>query len=125
MAPLSVALGIALIVLGLCGYLLPETKGVTALIPAFFGIAFLLLGGLAFKENLRKHAMHLAAVLGLIGFIFPAVRAIPKWVAHFSQEQTELSNAVIYQTIMAVLCLVFVILCVNSFIAARRARRGA
>jgi hypothetical protein len=41
----------------------------TALIPAFFGLPLVILGVLALQEGWRKHAMHAAVVVGLIGFL--------------------------------------------------------
>ena len=46
MGPLTVGFGILFIILGLVGYL-PHRTSITALIPAFFGVAFVLLGLLA------------------------------------------------------------------------------
>src|SRR5581483_1239793 len=69
--------GALLIGLGAWGYLGAEAehRSVTALIPAFFGLALVLLGLLAFKEHLRKHVMHLAAMIGLIGLAVPLARS--------------------------------------------------
>ena len=41
----------------------------TALIPAAFGLALLLCGALALKESRKKHAMHAAAMVGLLGWV--------------------------------------------------------
>src|SRR5947209_20632878 len=53
----------------------------TALIPAFFGAVLAICGLLAFKDNLRKHAMHAAAVVGLLGALggfMPLIRQYNK-----------------------------------------------
>ena len=119
-APVSIAFGIALILLGLGGYFGTDRVSTTALIPAYFGLGFLILGLLARKEHLRKHAMHLAAALGVLGVIGGAIRPVGKLVAG---ETVEMTTPVLLQLTMIVLCAVFVGLCVRSFIAARRARR--
>ncbi len=113
----SIIVGLLLIAIGVVGYIhgmMNEKASVTALIPAFFGIVIALLGIAAnAKESLRKHLMHAAVVVGLIGFIVPFGRVMSK-ISEFS-----LSAAVISQLAMAAVCLVFVVLAVRSFIAAR------
>jgi len=124
MMPLSaIVTGLLLIGLGAWGYLgaEPEHRSVTALIPAGFGVALLLLGLLARKESLRKHAMHAAAALGLIGLVGAAVMVVRK----LAREGNLDGRGPTAQLAMAVLCAVFVGLCVNSFIQARRARGGS
>jgi uncharacterized membrane protein len=122
MAPFAVAFGVLLCALGAWGYLGAEEehRSVTALIPAFVGIALVLLGLLAFREAWRKHAMHAAAALGLLGFVAAGVRVGMKLARDGNLE----GRAAMATTGMALLCAVFVALCVNSFIAARRARRA-
>lgn len=120
MPPVTIAFGFLMIVLGAVFYF--DTQAVTALIPAFAGTLFVVLGALGFKEGLRKHAMHAAAALGLLGVIGPGAMGIPKAIKHFSGGEVERPAAAIEQLLFALICLVFVILCVRSFIAARRAR---
>ncbi len=115
---LTFVLGLVLIALT---WALPHARSLTAFIPAAFGVLFLVLGLLALRPLLRKHAMHMAALLALIGFIGAAARAIPAGIrlAHGGDENTN-PNAFKATTAMAVLCLLFVLACVYSFIAARR-----
>ena len=61
--------GLALIALGIIGYIATDAVSVTALIPAFFGIVLMILGWVARNERYRKHAMHVAAVVGVVGFV--------------------------------------------------------
>src|SRR5437660_4655501 len=105
--------GILLIGLGLGGFFGTGAEHYTALIPAYFGAALLVLGLLALKDGLRKHAMHLAAMVGLLGVVG----------ALFRPAKTLLSGDTFadpipptLQGIMALLCAVFVGLCVKSFI---------
>jgi hypothetical protein len=131
----SIICGALLIGLGLDGYLNlfgliqpSETHSPTALIPAYFGTILVLCGAVALKESLLKHAMHLAAMVGLIGFLAAAWRAIPnlpKWLAGDAQADGFKPAAVRLQVWMAGICLVFVVLCVNSFIQARRRRAAS
>jgi hypothetical protein len=125
-APIAIGLGVVLIVLGVGGYFYIDRTSVTALIPAFFGAVFVVLGVLAVNDRFRKHAMHLAAMLGLIGLVVPAIRGFPKLIALLSGEdmQRSAAAAAVINSAMAVLCGVFVVLCIRSFIAARRSRSG-
>ena len=110
-----------LILIGIIGYVYGMMNGnasVTALIPAFFGIILALMGLIAqSKESLRKHLMHVAVIVGLLGFIIPAARILSK-ISSISFS----SAAFLSQLAMSLICLVFVILCVKSFIDARRSR---
>lgn len=114
----SIVLGVLLILIGVIGYLYGYADGkasVTALIPAFFGIILAGLGVAArARESLRKHLMHAAVVVALIGFILPAGRLISR-IGEITFTPAELS-----QISMAAICLLFVILGVKSFVDARR-----
>jgi hypothetical protein len=114
--------GLLLIALGLGGYFGTGTESSTALIPTWFGLALLLLGLVGLKENLRKHAMHLAAIVGLLGAIGGAVMLVLPLI-----RGTGIVRPTAYacQAIMTLLCLAFVGLCVRSFIQARRRRAVA
>ena len=118
MPSISIICGIFLILIGIAGYgygMMGNAASVTALIPAFFGIVLAILGFLAkSKENLRKHLMHVAVVIALIGFILTAGRLLMKI------SSLTLSAAVISQIAMAVICLFHVILSIQSFINARK-----
>ena len=117
-----------LVAVGVVGYLQqdpgPDGKvSPTALIPAAVGAVLAVCGLLAFNPKLRKHAMHLAAVVGLVGFLGGFMPL---------QRQYKLTGAVdplkpsaLAGLAMAAICLVFVGLCVNSFIQARKARERA
>ncbi|MFM9903896.1 MAG: hypothetical protein ACKVQJ_04910 [Pyrinomonadaceae bacterium] len=114
----SIVSGVLLILIGAAGYIYgmtSEKASITALIPAFFGIVLLLLGVVAkSSENLRKHLMHAAVVIALLGFILPAGRLISKL------SDLTMSAAVASQIAMASVCLIFVILAVMSFASARK-----
>lgn len=110
--------GIVLIVLGIASYMLTGRTSVTALIPAIFGAVLLICALIARKEAARKHAMHAAVAVGLIGALASLGRAIPAVMNGDAGRP-----AVIVQLVMAVVLLVYVAFGVQSFIAARRARR--
>ncbi len=114
----AIGCGLSLIILGLAGYgygIMEGKASVTALIPAFFGIVIALLGAVAkSKESLRKHLMHAALLVALIGFIIPAARVLSKL------STISFSAAIISQVVMSLVCLAFLILGIQSFINARR-----
>ena len=80
MAKLALGFGLALIGLGAWGYL-GATAGhasLTALIPAAVGGLLLACGLVALREGLRMHAMHAAALVGLLGTLLAAGRGVMK-----------------------------------------------
>jgi hypothetical protein len=109
--------GRLLVLIGIIGYgygIYGGNASLTAFIPAAFGILLMLLGHLAAaKEDLRKHLMHAAVIIALLGFILPLGRLLSKL------SDLTLSAAVVSQIAMAAVCLIFVVLAVRSFIAAR------
>ena len=121
MARTAMTFGVLLILLGLIAYLGTGQESVTALIPAFFGVPLLLLGWLARTESRRKHALHAAAVLAALG-LAGSVRGLPQAWQLMSGDAVARPVAVVVQAVMALLCLIFVVLAVRSFVAARRAR---
>jgi hypothetical protein len=129
-ANITVALGAVLIGLGLYGRFGTGTESITALIPAFMGLPLLLLGVLAHNDRFRKHAMHTAVLIALVGFVGCAVMAAPKVPALLTggeikrADGSDATVAVLMQTITGLLCAVFVGLGVNSFISARRRRQA-
>ena len=117
MPNLTSLLGILLIVLGGWGYTQSVTRSPMALTPAVLGVLFLALGIAGGREAWRKHAMHAAAALSLLGLLAglgPAVM-MPNAPPVMRRETGALS----------VLCAVFLALAVRSFVAARRARAAA
>jgi hypothetical protein len=122
MANVAIGFGIALIALGLISFIGTGSHSPTALIPAFFGLVLVILGLIARDPAKRKQAMHAAAVVGLIGFLGGAVRGFGPFLRMMSGELVERPNAVLAQIVMAALSLAFLMLCVKSFIDARRAR---
>ena len=115
----AVVCGLLLIGVGILGYTLSDAENpVTALIPAGWGILLLIPALIALaKESARKHAMHAAATVGLIGFLLAGGRLAMVLAKGGGSTLGQISLGA-----MAVICLVFVILCVKSFIDARRSR---
>jgi uncharacterized membrane protein len=120
MAKITIGLGLVLIALGLGSYFGTGRASVTALIPAFFGLPLLLLGLVALNERMRKTTIHIAAVIGLLGFA-GTVSGLMKLPVLLTGGELARPAAVAVQAAMVIVCLVFVLLCVWSFIKARRA----
>lgn len=113
--------GALLCIVGLGFFLGTGAASVTALIPAFLGLPLCLLGAFARREGWRRHAMHGAAMIGLLGFLGSA-RGLLQLPALLTAGTVARPAAVAAQSITAALCLVFLVLCVRSFVEARRQR---
>jgi len=119
MTVLAKGIGILLTLLGIVGYLLTGGGSITALIPAFFGVILFFLGYAGKSEARRKHLMHAAALLTLIGFV-ASVRGIFTLLSLATGAEAARPEAAIAQSIMALLCLVFLVFAVRSFVRARK-----
>lgn len=111
--------GLILIVLGIASYTMTGRTSITALIPAFFGAALVVCALLARKETARKHAMHAAVAIGMVGMLASLTRALPAALRGDAGRP-----AVIAQLVMGGLLLVYVAMGVRSFVEARKARLG-
>jgi len=120
MAPITLLFAVTYILLGVGGFVMTGSAHKTALIPCAFGILFVIFGLLAFKENMRKHAMHGAVLIALLAFLGTA-KALPHLPDLF-RGTAEKPAAIITQSINAGISLLYILLAVRSFIQARRAR---
>jgi len=119
---LSIVFGVLLILLGVYGFVSTGSSHPTALIPAIFGTLLLLPGVLSLAlPKARKHFMHVAATVGLLGALGGLGMGLPK-LGGVIADTADRPQAVILQIIMGLLSLVFVALCVRSFILARKAQ---
>jgi multisubunit Na+/H+ antiporter MnhF subunit len=123
MAKTTISFGVVLILLGIFGFVATGSHAPTALIPALVGLLLAILGFLAITEDAKKRMlfMHIAVTVGLLGFL-GTVKSIYDYIRLVQGVQFSHPAAVEEKAAMAVLLLVFVILCVRSFVAARRAR---
>jgi len=123
MAKLTIGFGIALIALGVLGYVDTGSTHPTALIPTWAGLLFVLLGALSNTADSKRRMlwMHTAVTLALLGFLGSGSRAISEYIGAHGAPLAH-PVAVEDQAAMAMMCLVYVLLCVRSFIAARKAR---
>ena len=124
MAKVSLLFAVLLILLGLVGYFGTGSQHSTALIPTWFGLALGVFGFLAMSpsEGRRKLFMHINVTIGLLGFIGAAWRALQSYgharAAGIEPDKIALSA----QVTMAGLLLIYVAMCIKSFVDARRSR---
>ena len=124
MPTLAILFGIILNAMGFGAYVATGAHSVTALIPAFFGTIIFLCGLLSvFIPKIRMHLMHVAALVGLLGTLGGLGMGLPKLGALIAGT-AERPLAAGMQIAMGVVCLVYLVLCVKSFIDARRARKS-
>jgi hypothetical protein len=118
---LSINTGVLLIILGIMSYILTGAASVTALIPAFFGLAFIGLGALGKKsDSMRKHSMHAALLLAILG-LGGSFGGLMNVIGMIGGTQPERFGASVGQALMALICIFFLIAGVKSFIDARKA----
>lgn len=113
---------IALIILGCVGYFAWESIGaekqsITAFIPGFVGIAMLIGGLISLKNNML--GIHIAVTFSLLGSLAGLGRLIPSAIKGECDGPAPKLIAA-----MTVICLIFTIMAVRSFIGARKARQA-
>jgi apolipoprotein N-acyltransferase len=117
---LTMVFGGLFVVLG--GVAFAISQAPTSLIPAVLGALMALCAQIAKnKENLSKHLMHAAVLLGLIGFV-ASVAAVPKFIELLSGTDVERPVAVVTRTVMALLSAIYLGFAIKSFVDARRNR---
>ncbi len=109
----TLVFAVLLIALGVGAFVFSGTR--TALMPAYPGVLLAVLGGLAIAfDNARRHFMHVAAVVALLGALAPAAALLMR-----AAQMSPLALSV--NVGMLVLCGALLVLMVRSFIAARKA----
>ena len=125
MARWALFFGLILLIMGIFAYAGGD-HSTTALMPAYFGIILGVLGATARteKEKTRMIAMHIAAAVGVIGFLM-TVSGIRDYLQ--MQKGVYMAHPKLVQehAETSLLLLFFVLLCVLSFIRARRERQAA
>lgn len=121
MLALTTWIGGLLVATGVIAYIVSGAASVTALIPAFVGVLLLIAALIGNRsETARKHAMHVALAIGLLGAL-GALMNVVKLPALFAGD-AERPAAVVTSTIMFVLLVVYLVAGIRSFIKARAAR---
>jgi hypothetical protein len=125
MAKVTIVFGVLLILLSAVAFSLlgDHSHGIHSLIPGAFGLLLVVFGALAETPVAKKRMlfMHIAVTVGLLGFLgtIPGLIGVVQMAAGHVVARPEAARV---QAIMGSICLVYVLLCVRSFISARRAR---
>jgi hypothetical protein len=122
LARISVFFGALLFILGFVAYVGTGSAHPTALIPIYFGLPLVLFGFLAKSpiESRRKLYMHINVTVGLLGFLGALGKAIQGYGHARSLGIDPDAKAIGAQLIMAALLFIYVMMCVRSFIDARK-----
>ena len=112
----TIIYAIIMILIGLVSKFLSSSDSITILLPAFFGIAFLIFGALGYIPKWRKHVMHLSSGLALLVILGTCIPLIMRF-----EKATVLART--SQIAVIILTTVYLVFCVKSFIAARRAEK--
>ena len=123
MAKVTISVGVLLILIAIAGFVATGSNHPTALIPGAAGLLFCIFGALASTPEPKKRMlwMHIAVTLALLLFLGSIRADIDVFrLAHGSTFEHPI--ALEEKAAMSLVCLLFVLLCVRSFVAARRGR---
>ena len=122
MAKVTLVFAALLVALGLAGYLGTGSLHPTALIPMWIGLLLGIFAVLAMtpSEGRRKLFMHINVTIGTLGFLASVVEIIRSFLSGKKLDATAMTS----KFALAGLLLIYVGMCVRSFIAARRAREA-
>jgi hypothetical protein len=126
MAKLTMVLGVLLVLVAAAGFVATGSSHPTALIPGVVGLLFVVFGALANSPDPKKRMlwMHVAVTVALLMFLGTIKADIDVFrLAHGMEFPHPI--AIEEKAATSLLCLLFVLLCVRSFIAARRTRKLA
>ena len=120
----TVRLGVLLVIFGVASYVMTRGASLTALIPSVVGALLAICGLVAVRqERLRPHAMHVAAIVALVGVLgtASALVHVPSLIAGTAVARRP---AVVARIGMALILLVYLGFSVKSFVDARVRRRA-
>jgi hypothetical protein len=124
-AKLTILFGVLLLILSAVAFVLLGHFWHT-LIPGAFGLLLIVFGALANTPDSKRRMlfMHIAVTVGLLGFLgtIPGIIGVVQMAAGHAVARPDAAKV---QAIMGTLCLIFVLLCVRSFLQARRSRLAA
>ena len=123
MAKLTLGLGVLLILVAIVGFVATGSSHPTALIPGGVGLLFCIFGALASSADVKKRMlwMHVAVTVALLCFV-GTIKADRDVFLLSRGTVFEHPIAIEEKAAMSLLCLIFVLLCVRSFVAVRRSR---
>ncbi|GAB3998748.1 hypothetical protein [Nocardioides marmoraquaticus] len=113
----TVIVGAVLVVVGVLGYLLSDSRSLTAFIPSVLGVVLVVCGIVgARKPKIGIHAALVVALVGVLGTI-PNVLGLGELFSGDSDRPL----AVVSGTVTFVLLVAYLVIGIRSFVAARRA----
>nr|WP_216843768.1 hypothetical protein [Phytoactinopolyspora alkaliphila] len=119
---MTLVVGGLLTLAGIIAYVATDAASMTALIPSAVGILIAICGFLALKEPLRKHALHAAMVVALLGALGSLMNVAK--IGDLIDGTAERPGAIIVSIIMLVVLVGYLVLGMRSFRNARRQRVG-
>lgn len=121
MPVLTLWTGGVLTVAGVVAYVITSAASVTALIPAFVGVALIIAAVVAMRwDGARMHAIHAALVVALLAAL-GSLRNVAA-IGDAIDGSAERPAAIWVSLIMFVVLVAYLVAGIRSFIAARRAR---
>lgn len=121
MPRVTIGLSIVLIAVGAIAYVATAFASWTALIPAILGAVILVCGLIGLKN--QKLGIHIALVVAILGIVGAGMNVMQ--IGALIAGDAERPAAVVTSIITFVLLIVYVIMGVRSFIAARRWKNSA
>ena len=126
MGKVTIAFGLLLIILGVAGFVLTGSTHPTALIPSWAGLLFIVFGALANSADAKKRMLwkHVSVTVALLLFLGTIKADVD--VIRLSRGMVFAHPIAVEEKAgMSLLCLLYVLLCVRSFVVARKQRLGA
>lgn len=111
-------MGIGLMMVGILAYMLPDTQQASELVPAIGGVIMALGGWITLhREHLRKHLMHMNALIALLLCVGSVVKIAQDWHKYTMHE-----SFLVADLDVLALTAVFLYYAIKSFKEARRKR---
>ncbi len=119
MLALTTWIGALLVATGVIGYVGTGAASLTALIPSAVGALLLIAALIGRRENARKHAVHAALAVALVGLLGSLMNVVK--IGDVLAGTAQRPAAVIVSTVMFVLLVVYLVAGIRSFVRARAA----
>jgi len=122
MAKVTIVFAVILIALGLVGFIGTGSEHYTALIPTWIGLVLGIFGALSLSPDpkRRKLFMHINVTVAMMGFLGTLSEIIRGTIKASATGIAPKAAAIGSKYALATILIIYVVLCVRSFIAARR-----
>ena len=116
----TILFGVGLMVIGIIAYIVSEPSSIDSLLPSLLGLIALALGvGSVFRKELRKHLMHAAVIIAVMGVLVPVIRMLAYLAEMEYNEQVRMARVLLTMLASAA----YVYAAVQSFRAVRKNRK--